>query len=164
MTKKKSNDKNNNEKIIANNRRAKFDYEIIETYEAGICLTGSEVKSLRTSSVKLDDAHAQFTKNNELEIVNLHINEYKNNAKISVHKENRPRKLLLHRREINKIISKISKDGLSAIPLKLYFNQKGLVKLLLGIGRGKRNVDKRDSIKDREWKINKQRTFKNFNH
>ena len=88
----KSNDKNNNEKIIANNRRAKFDYEIIETYEAGICLTGSEVKSLRTSSVKLDDAHAQFTKNNELEIVNLHISEYKNNAKISVHKENRPRK------------------------------------------------------------------------
>ena len=164
MTKKKSNNENNNEKVIANNRRAKFDYEIIETYEAGICLLGSEVKSLRLNSIKLDDAHAQFTENNEIEIVNLHISEYKNTAKISIHKKNRPKKLLLHRREINKIISKISKDGLTAIPLKLYFNQKGLIKLLLGIGRGKKNIDKRHSIKDREWKINKQRTFKNFNH
>jgi len=161
---KKNIDNNNNEKVIANNRRAKFDYEIIETYETGIFLLGSEVKSLRLSSVKLDDAHAQFTNNNELEIVNLYISEYKSANKMATHKENRPRKLLLHRREINKIISRISKDGLTAIPLKLYFNQKGLVKMLLGIGRGKGNVDKRHSIKEREWKIAKQRTFKNFNH
>ena len=149
--------------VIANNRRAKFDYEISETFEAGIALMGSEVKSLRTQGVKLDDAHAQITENGELEIVNLHIGEYKNANKMATHKENRPRKLLLHRREINKIAVGVSRNGMTAVPLKMYFNTKGMVKMLIGIGKGKRNVDKRGSIKDREWKIEKQRAFKNFN-
>ena len=156
-------EKSNNDGVIANNRRAKFDYEISDTFEAGLSLLGSEVKSLRNQGVKLDDAHAQITEKNELEIVNLHIGEYKNANKMATHKENRPRKLLLHRREINKIATAISRNGMTVVPLKMYFNDAGRVKMLIGIGKGKRNVDKRGSIKDREWKIQKQRTFKNFN-
>ncbi|MGB1361101.1 MAG: SsrA-binding protein SmpB [Alphaproteobacteria bacterium] len=158
MSKKQTNDG-----LIANNRRAKFDYEITDTYEAGVMLVGSEVKSLRLSSVKLDDAHVQATSEDELEIVNLHINEYNNANKLGGHKPKRARKLLLHRREINKIISGLAKNGYTAIPLKMYFNEKGIVKLLIGLGKGQRTVDKRQNIKDREWKIEKQRAFKDYN-
>ena len=158
------NKKSSNDGTIATNRRARFDYEIIDTYEAGIMLTGSEVKSLRNVGVKLDDAHAQSTENGEIEIVNLHITEYKQSNNFEKHITNRKRKLLLHKREIKKILSSIAKDGLTAVPIKMYFNEKGIAKMLLGLAKGKRAVDKRNTIKDREWKVSQSRTLKNYNN
>ena len=147
---------------IANNRRAKFDYEILDTFEAGIALVGTEVKALRNGAVKLDDAHAQECSDG-IEIVNLYIPEYTKAGPQQQHSTKRARKLLLHKREINKILGSIAKEGMTAVPLKMYFNDRGLAKMLLGLGKGKRTVDKRATIKEREWNIDKQRIMKEYN-
>ncbi len=154
---------------IATHRRARYDYDILSTYEAGVALVGSEVKALRSGySIRIEDAHVQQvdmtrTAAVEIEMVNLHIPEYKQANRFSGHTPTRPRKLLLHKREIRKIIDTMTKGGCTAIPLKMYFNEDGRVKVLLGVAKGKKTVDKRQTIKDREWNIDKQRTLKNFN-
>lgn len=144
--------------IEINNRKAKFDYEILETYEAGIVLTGTEIKSVRLGNVNLKDSYG-IIKNNEIYILNMHISEYKE-GNIFNHDEKRTRKLLLHKKEILKIRDKVNLDGITLVPLKLYF-KKNKVKILLGIGKGKKTYDKREAIKkkDIEKEIKKQMKY-----
>ncbi|MEM7072224.1 MAG: SsrA-binding protein SmpB [Pseudomonadota bacterium] len=141
---------------IASNRRARHEYELVERLEVGIILTGSEVKSLRRGQANLTQAHAGM-RLDELYLFNLHINEYQNAARGSQHDPARPRKLLLHRREQRRLIGAIQRKGQTLIPLHLYFNKRGLVKLELALGRGRKLHDKREAIKEREWKRRKDR-------
>lgn len=140
-----------------NNKKAYFDYEILETYEAGIVLTGTEIKSIRLSNVNLKDSYAHV-KNNEVFLLNMHISEYKE-GNIFNHNETRTRKLLLHKKEIFKIRDKIALDGLTLVPLKLYFKGSN-VKVLLGLARGKKVYDKRESIKKKDIERYNQKEFK----
>ncbi|HEX9822991.1 MAG TPA: SsrA-binding protein SmpB [Actinomycetota bacterium] len=136
------------EKTVATNRRARFDYEIEETYEAGIVLVGSEVKSLRAGKASLNEAYARVA-NNEVWLEQLHIPPY---AQASTHVEVDPlrtRKLLLHRDEIGRLIGKTQERGLTLVPMKLYF-KRGRAKVLLGLGKGKRRHEKRQAIAERE--------------
>lgn len=140
-----------------NNKKAYFDYEILETYEAGIVLTGTEIKSIRLSNVNLKDSYAHV-KNNEVFLLNMHISEYKE-GNIFNHNETRTRKLLLHKKEILKIRDKIALDGLTLVPLKLYFKGSH-AKILLGLARGKKMYDKRESIKKKDIERYNQKEFK----
>ena len=134
-------------KIIATNRKANFEYSILNKYEAGIILTGTEVKSLRESKVNIQDAYGRVT-NDEVWIINSNINEYKF-GNINNHDPLRNRKLLLNKREIRKIKQELQEKGLTLIPLKIYF-KGSIVKLELGIAKGKKLFDKRESIKQRD--------------
>ncbi len=133
--------------VIQDNKKARFDYEILETYEAGIVLTGSEVKSLRDKSVQLKDSYISFIKD-EAYLQNAHISPYKASS-YNNHSPERLRKLLLHKEELQKIFGKIKEKGLSCVPLKIFF-KKGLVKLDIALVRGKKLHDKRETIKNRE--------------
>ncbi len=130
-----------------NNRKAKYDYQIFETIEAGIVLTGTEIKSIREGKVNLKDSYAKI-KNGEAIIINMHISHY-DKGNIFNHNETRTRKLLLHKKEILKLNDKIRLDGFTLVPIKLYF-KKNKAKLLLGIAKGKKDYDKRESIKKRD--------------
>ena len=134
-------------KIITDNKKARFDYEIVEKFEAGVVLTGSEVKSLRDGAVNLKDSYISF-RNGEAFLQNAHISEYKASS-YNNHSPERLRKLLMHRDEINKIMGRVQEKSLSCVPLKLYF-KKGRVKVEIGLGRGKKKHDKRQSIKKKE--------------
>ncbi|MCB1215093.1 MAG: SsrA-binding protein SmpB [Deltaproteobacteria bacterium] len=134
-------------KIISENRKARFNYEILERVEAGIVLKGSEVKSLREGKAQLVDSYAGFIKG-ELWLLSAHIAKYPAANQFN-HEETRERKLLMHRRELDKLVSRLQEKGLSLVPLKLYF-KKGRVKVELGLGRGKKIYDKRDTKKKRE--------------
>ncbi len=134
-------------KIIATNRKANFEYEILNRYEAGIVITGTEVKSLREAKVNLQEAYGRII-NNEAWIINSHINEYKF-GNINNHNPVRDRKLLLNKREIRKIKQQLQEKGLTMVPLKIYF-KGSLVKVEVGIAKGKKLYDKRESIKKRE--------------
>ncbi|MFA4985323.1 MAG: SsrA-binding protein SmpB [Candidatus Brocadiia bacterium] len=134
-------------KIIARNRKAFYDYEILETFEAGIMLQGTEVKSLRDGHVALADGFGNF-RGDELYIVDLDIPQY-SHGNINNHDPHRPRKLLVHRRELIKIRARVLERGLTMVPLKLYF-KRGWAKVEMAIVRGKTRYDKRDSIRDRE--------------
>ncbi|MBR3661151.1 MAG: SsrA-binding protein SmpB [Bacilli bacterium] len=129
------------------NREAKYNYFILEELECGIALTGTEIKSIRSGKVNLKDSYA-LIRNHEVFLVNTHIAEY-NEGNIFNHDTRRSRKLLLHKKEILKLESKVTLEGLTLIPLKLYFN-KNKVKILLGLCRGKKTFDKRETIKIRE--------------
>ena len=133
-------------KIIATNRKARRDYQILENFEAGIELRGTEVKSLRTRSCSIEEAFVKVEEG-ETYIYNMHIPEF---AKSSFFKEDpkRTRKLLLHKRQINKLIGQTSQRGLTIIPLKIYFNKKGLVKIEIALAKGRRIYDKRRKIKE----------------
>jgi SsrA-binding protein len=133
--------------VIQDNKKARFDYEILETFEAGIVLTGSEVKSLRDKSVQLKDSYISFI-NDEAFLQNAHISPYKASS-YNNHEPERLRKLSLHRDELEKIFGKIKEKGLSCVPLKIFF-KKGLVKLDIALVRGKKLHDKRETIKNRE--------------
>jgi len=135
------------EKSIASNRKAHFNYEILEKFEAGISLVGSEVKSLRAGNANLSDSYAVI-QNNEAFLLNCHISPYTQAGPFN-HDPLRTRKLLLHRHEINKLIGKTQEKGLTLIPLRLYF-KKGRAKVELGLGKGKKLYDKRETIKRRE--------------
>lgn len=135
------------EKIIASNRKAHFNYEILEKYEAGLCLVGSEVKSLREGKANLSDSYAVI-RNNEAYLLNCHISAYSHAGPFN-HDPLRTRKLLLHRHEIEKLIGKTQEKGLSLIPLRLYF-KRGKAKVELGLGKGKKLFDKRETVKRRE--------------
>ena len=159
MNKKKIN-KGISQGTVAENRRAKFDYSIIDTVEAGIVLLGSEVKSLRLGRASINESYAT----NELEqivLVNSNIPEYKLAASGQNHDPKRVRRLLVHKKEKNKILGQIKKDGYTVVPLSLYFNNKGFAKVSLGIAEGKKKVDKREVIKKRDWNREKQRLLKN---
>lgn len=134
-------------KIIATNRKANFEYSILNKYESGIVLTGTEVKSLRDSKVNIQDAYGRLI-NNEVWLINSNINEYKF-GNINNHEPLRNRKLLLNKREIRKIKQELQEKGLTLVPLKIYF-KGSLIKVEIGIAKGKKLYDKRESIKKRE--------------
>lgn len=133
--------------IEINNRKATFDYEILETYEVGIVLKGTEIKSIRNGSANLKDSYA-IIRNNEIFLLNMHISPYEH-GNIFNHDETRTKKLLMHKKEIIKLNSKLQLEGLTLIPLKLYF-KKNKVKILLGLAKGKKVYDKRESIKKKD--------------
>ena len=144
---------------IAINKKANFNYIITEKIEAGIVLTGSEVKSLRNNSVSIKESYIA-EKNSEIWLFNCHISNY-NKSIDNDQNPIRERKILLSRKEKNKIANSTNKEGSTVIPISLYFNKRGFAKMLIGIGKGKKNVDKRQSIKEKEWNIKKQRLMKN---
>ena len=146
-------------RVVAQNRRARFDYEIMETLEVGIILTGSEVKSLRLGTSSINEAFAGEMEG-EIFLFNANILEYLQANRFN-HEPKRPRKLLMKKRQLNKFLGAIRRKGMTLIPLKLYFNAKGRAKLELGLGRGKRTVDKRNAIKDRDWQRDKARLMRN---
>src|SRR3954447_26505439 len=136
-------------KVIADNRRARFDYEIIDSYEAGIELQGSEVKSLREGKANLGESYAAVT-DGELFLVNAYIPEYREANRFN-HETRRPRKLLLHKREIDKLSGGVLREGLTIVALKLYFNERGRAKVDLALAKGRKLHDKREAIKERSW-------------
>ncbi|MBQ7674442.1 MAG: SsrA-binding protein SmpB [Alphaproteobacteria bacterium] len=144
---------------IGYNRKANFDYEILEKFEAGIVLRGSEVKSLRNHKVNMTDAYAGLSRSNEVFIYQMHIPEYSLANRMN-HDPKRSRKLLLHKKQIQKLIGQLKKGGYTLVPISIYFNEKGFVKLSIGLGKGKKNVDKRETIKKREWDREKSRILK----
>ena len=141
------------------NRKARHNYTIEDELEAGIVLYGTEVKSLREGRANLNDAFA-IEKNGEIWLNSAYIAEYSHGNRQN-HKDRRPRKLLLHAREIRKLIGRLNKDGVTLVPLSLYFNSKGYVKVKLGIAKGKKKYDKRESEKQRDWQRDKARLMKN---
>jgi SsrA-binding protein len=134
-------------KVVATNRRARHDYDVLETLECGLVLTGSEVKSLRAGQIQLKDAYAEI-RGAELWLTSAHIAPYKF-AREGGHDPERPRKLLLHRRELERLIGKVNEAGLTLIPLSVYFSS-GLAKVEIALARGRRTIDKRQRIKERE--------------
>ncbi|WP_425039879.1 SsrA-binding protein SmpB [Primorskyibacter sp. S187A] len=146
-----------NYKVIAENRRARFDYAIEEDLEVGIVLSGSEVKSLRENSGNIAESYAAV-EDGELWLVNSYIAPY-DRAMFS-HEERRRRKLLVSRRELARLWSDTQRKGMTLVPLVMYFNHKGLVKMKIGIAKGKKNHDKRESSAKRDWNRQKQRLLK----
>lgn len=140
---------------IVRNRRARHDYSIDEVYEAGLALLGSELKSLRLRRASLTEAYAQ-DKSGELFLLNAHISPYES-AKTFGHEPLRPRKILMHHREILKLIGAVRRKGMTLVPLSLYFNRRGRVKLELALAKGRTKGDMREAIKERDWKREKQR-------
>ena len=147
--------------VVAQNRRASFDYFIDETYTAGLELTGTEVKSLRQGHANINDAYG-LEKNGELFISNMFIAEYANKGYAS-HAEKRDRKLLLKRKEITDIIGSLARKGTTLVAVKLFFDERGRAKMIVGLGRGKKLYDKRETMKDRDWSRDKQRIMINAN-
>jgi len=145
-------------RVVAQNRRARHEYFIDETLEAGIVLTGSEVKSLRANRGSINEAHAG-ERDGEIWLYNAHIPEY-GPAKHFGHEPRRVRKLLLHKREIDKLIGAIRREGATLVPLSLYFNDRGVAKVQLGLVPGKRQADKRAAIKERDWQRDKARLMR----
>lgn len=141
------------------NRKARYDYYIEDTYEAGIALSGTEIKSIRNGKAQLKDSYA-IVKNDEVFVLNMHISKYEQ-GNIFNHDETRTRKLLLHKKEIYKIRDAISRDGYTLIPIKIYF-KGNKAKLELGIARGKHNYDKRETIKERDMKREIEKNLKKY--
>ena len=146
-------------KIIANNKMATYDSDISLKINSGLVLTGSEVKSLRINSSSIKEAYVA-EKNGELWLCNCNIKIYHSSSD-KVNNPIRQRKLLISKKELNKLLGSIKREGFSIIPLSMYFNDKGLVKLNIGLGRGKKKYDKRQSQKLKDWNKNKQRLLKN---
>lgn len=143
---------------VAVNRRARFDFEIEETFEAGLMLMGSEVKALREGRANIAESYVSPEKG-EVFLINADIPIYGPANRFN-HAPRRPRKLLLKKREIDKLDGSVSRDGRTIIPLRLYFNDRGIAKLQIGLARGKKTVDKRQTIKDRDWQKQKARLMK----
>ena len=136
-------------KIVADNRKARFNYEIGETFEAGVALTGSEVKSLRAGKATIAESYAD-TRDGEIWLINSNISEYRQAGRDN-HPPKRPRKLLLHKRQINVLIGAIQREGRTVVPLQVYFNERGRAKVEIALARGKKLHDKRDTLKKRSW-------------
>jgi SsrA-binding protein len=145
-------------KIVAENRKARFHYSIEETVEAGVMLTGTEVKSARNGKSTIAESYAD-SKGGEIWLVNANIPEYLQANRFN-HEPRRSRKLLLHKRQINKLIGAIERDGMTLIPLKMYFNEKGRLKLELALAKGKKLHDKRETEKKRDWSREKGRLLR----
>jgi SsrA-binding protein len=153
-------DKNEGFKVVADNRQARFRYEILETYEAGIELQGTEVKSIRQGKLNLQDGYA-LIRNGEAWLLNVHISPYQSSSEYFNHDPRRTRKLLLHKREIRKLTGKVEQEGLTLVPLKMYM-KRGLVKITIALGRGKKLHDKRETIKERQDQRDMARAMKRF--
>ena len=151
-------DQNKNYKVIAENRRARYDYAVEDDIECGIILEGSEVKSLRAGGANIAESYAAV-EDGELFLVNSYIAPYKQ-AKTFGHEEKRRRKLLVSRREMARLWSDTQRKGMTLVPLVLYFNHRGLAKLKIGIAKGKKNHDKRETEAKRDWGRQKQRLLK----
>jgi len=147
-------------RTAAQNRRARHDYFIEDTVEAGIVLVGTEVKSLRTGQASIAEAFAREV-DGELFLVNAHIPEYRQAHRLLQHDVKRPRKLLLHRREMGKLLGSIKREGVTIVPLAVYFNARGVAKVQLGLAKGKRKEDKREADKARDWQREKARLLRN---
>jgi SsrA-binding protein len=145
-------------KVVAHNRRARFNYEIGETFEAGIALAGTEVKSLRLGKATIAESYAD-SRGGELWLINATIPEYLQAGRFN-HPPKRPRKLLLHRGQINKLMGAVEREGMTLVPLKLYFNEKGRAKLELALARGKKLHDKRETEKKRSWERERGRLLR----
>ena len=147
-----------NFKVVADNRRARYNYEIGDTFEAGLVLTGTEVKSLRSGKATIAESYASAEKG-ELFLINATIPEYGHGNRFN-HEPKRPRKLLMKAREIAKLTQGVAREGMTLIPLKVYFNDRGRAKLTLAIGRGKKLHDKRATEKERDWNREKSRVLR----
>ncbi len=154
--KKKKSDPNN--RVVAENRKARHNYEIGEVIEAGLQLKGTEVKSLRIGTANIAESYAS-EENGEIVLINSNIPEYDQGNRFN-HEPRRPRKLLLHKREIAKMLQGVQRDGMTIVPLKLYFNDKGIAKLAIALARGKKNYDKRQDAKKRDWQRDKARLMR----
>ncbi|MBP9791944.1 MAG: SsrA-binding protein SmpB [Rickettsiales bacterium] len=148
-------------KIFATNRKANFEYHLEDKFEAGLVLKGSEVKSIREKKASINEAFVGI-KQGELFLINSHINKY-NKANIENHSETRYRKILLHKSEVNKLLGKLKTSGYTIIPLKLYLNDKNKIKIEISLARGKKQHDKRESLKTRDWDREKARLLKKNN-
>ena len=145
-------------KIVAENRKARFNYEIVDTYEAGLVLKGTEVKSLREGKANIAESYAS-DEDGEMWLINSYLPEYLQANRFN-HEPRRRRKLLMSKREINRLRIAISREGMTLIPLKIYFNDQGRAKLELALGKGKKLHDKRESEKQRDWNREKSRLMK----
>jgi len=148
-----------NSKTAADNRRARFDYELGEVVEAGIMLTGTEVKSLRAGKATVAEAYAGVDRKGEMMLYNANIPEYLQGNRFN-HEPKRPRKLLLHAREIARFAKGVEREGMTVVPLRIYFNEKGRAKVAIALGRGKKLHDKRESEKERDWNRDKGRLLR----
>ena len=148
----------NERRVVAQNRKARHNYFIDSTLEAGIMLLGTEVKSLRTGQASLSDSYAG-EKDGELYLINSHIPEYRAANRFN-HEPRRPRKLLLKRRELDRILGSIRREGATAVPLSIYFNERGMAKIELGLAHGKKKHEKRETQKQREWNREKSRVLR----
>lgn len=137
-------------KVVAENRRARFEYSIETVYEAGIALTGTEVKSLRFGEGSIAESYAEVTAE-EVWLVNSNVPEFSHGNRFN-HEPKRPRKLLMHEREINKLHGAVAREGMTLVPLSVYFNGQGRAKVELALAKGRKTHDKREAIKEREWK------------
>jgi SsrA-binding protein len=147
-----------NARIVAHNRKARFNYELGEIFEAGIALSGSEVKSLRSGKATIAESYAD-TRDGELWLLNANIPEYLQAGRFN-HAPKRARKLLLHRRQINKLLGAVEREGMTLVPTKLYFNEKGRAKVELALARGKKLHDKRETEKKRSWERERSRLMR----
>src|SRR6202023_2932337 len=145
-------------RVVADNRKARFNYYIDETLEAGVALTGTEVKSLRQGKATIGESYAD-TRGGEIWLINSNIPEYLQANRFN-HEPKRPRKLLLHRKQINKLMGAVERQGMTLVPLKMYFNERGRVKLQLALAKGKQLHDKRDTEKKRDWSREKGRILR----
>jgi SsrA-binding protein len=151
-------DKKPGMKVVADNRKARFNYEIGEVFEAGIALTGTEVKSLRQGKASIGESYAD-AREGELWLVNANIPEYLQAGRDN-HAPKRPRKLLLHKRQIDKLAGAVEREGMTIVPLKMYFNARGRAKLELAVARGKKLHDKRDTDRKRSWERERGRLMR----
>ena len=147
-------------KTIAENRRARFDYFLEQTYEAGLSLTGSEVKSLRNGRANIAESYAAV-EGDQIVLVNADIPPYAQANRFN-HEPRRPRKLLLHRKEIDRLIGAVQREGRTIVPTKLYWNDKGMAKLELAVAKGKKAHDKRETAAERDWQRDKARLMKDL--
>jgi SsrA-binding protein len=145
-------------RVVAENRKARHNYDIIETFEAGIALEGSEVKSLREGKANIAESYAS-PEDDELYLINSSIQEYKQANRFN-HEERRPRKLLMHKREIARLIGATEREGMTLVPLKLYFNDRGIAKVQLALAKGRKMHDKREAEKARDWQRQKARLLR----
>jgi SsrA-binding protein len=145
-------------KIVSENRRARYDYELMQFFEAGLELKGSEVKSLRVGHINLAESYAAM-KGKELYLINSNIPEYREANRFN-HEQKRPRKLLLHAKEIDRLAVGVLREGLTIVALKMFFNARGRVKVDIALARGKKIVDKRETIKLRDWNRDKSRLLR----
>ena len=155
---KGSNPVDSNNKVVATNRRARHEYDIVDTVEAGLVLRGSEVKSLREGGANIAESYAS-SEDGEIWLINANIPEYSAGNREN-HEPKRKRKLLLNKREMARLSQAVERRGYTLTPLKLYFNERGIAKLELGIGQGKKVHDKRDTSKERDWNRQKQRLLR----
>ena len=150
-----------NSLVNISNKKAKYDYSLLDKYTCGIVLTGNEIKSIRNSNASLNNSYCQF-EGDELYVVNMHVDQYKNSSELN-YEPKRKRKLLLNKQELRKIQKQVIDVGITVVATSLFINKKGIAKLNISVAKGKREFDKRNVIKDRESKISLKRIKKNFN-